>query len=248
MSNAHLIISETFYSIQGEGPCVGMPAVFLRLAGCNLRCNGFSYKDPDTGEHLGCDTKKVWQKGVRKSFVDIINDWKQQGWFDALERGAHLIITGGEPLIQQKRLVEFIKLLDVTASTQVFIEVETNATITFDDCFKQRINHVNASPKLSHSGEPQDKAYIEDVLKNYISNEKSIFKFVVASEADIEEVYANFVVALKLNPARIWLMPEGGTVLDVKEKSQWLVERCKYYVLNFSPRLHIDIWNEATGV
>ncbi len=56
---AKLIISEMFYSLQGEGSSVGRPAVFLRLAACNLECPGFSYQDPITQQHLGCDTKLI---------------------------------------------------------------------------------------------------------------------------------------------------------------------------------------------
>lgn len=248
MNNKHLIVSETFYSIQGEGPCVGVPAVFLRLAGCNLRCNGFSYKDPETGKHLGCDTKKVWQKGIRKTFRTILDDWKQQGWFDALKNGAHLVITGGEPMIQHVPLAEFISLFDEKIGVQVYIEMETNATIPLNDYLLQRINQVNASPKLSHSGEPRDKAYIKDVLKTYVDNDRAIFKFVIAKESDIEEVIESFIGVFKIDRSRVWLMPEGGCQRDMQDRQGWLIERCKHYVFNFSTRLHINVWDEATGV
>ena len=72
-----LIVSELFYSIQGEGASVGKPAVFLRLSGCNLRCDGFSYKDPVTGEHLGCDTKAVWTSGNKTTFSALLETFQE---------------------------------------------------------------------------------------------------------------------------------------------------------------------------
>ena len=64
-----LIVSEMFYSIQGEGVSCGVPAVFLRLTKCNLRCLGFSYVDPQTSEHLGCDSAAVWRQGEKRDFA-----------------------------------------------------------------------------------------------------------------------------------------------------------------------------------
>lgn len=239
-----LIISEQFYSIQGEGPSAGTPAIFLRLGGCNLRCNGFSYKDPQTGEHLGCDTKKVWTKGTKQSFDEIIDSWQQQGWMDALNQGAHLVITGGEPLIQQTNLEQFISKLN----NNIYIEIETNGTFTPSGYLLQRLNQFNVSPKLNNSGEPKNKAYNLEALTALAANKNTIFKFVVSQASDIDEILEQYVTPLKIPTQRIWLMPEGGTIEALTENSNKVVELCKKYLMNFSPRLHINIWNEATGV
>ena len=95
-----LRVSEHFYSIQGEGPTVGVPAVFVRLQGCNLNCGHQS------GEWV-CDTVDVWKKGIPYS-VEAWHELVNIHYGDALSMGAHLVITGGEPLIQQKKLLEFI--------------------------------------------------------------------------------------------------------------------------------------------
>lgn len=242
----YLIVSEMFYSIQGEGKSLGTPAVFLRLAACNLTCSGFSYKDPATGEHVGCDTGLVWRKGERWTFTEIFSHWEQQGWLDALRAGAHLVITGGEPLLQQTRLWEFIQALDQQLTC--FIEIETNATILFTTELLQRINQINASPKLSHAGDAVEKRFQLDVLQQLAANEKTCFKFVLAEPENIEEILQSYVLPLKIAAQHVWLMPEGGTREAMQNKSAWLVDLCKKHYFHFTPRLHIDIWGEVTGV
>lgn len=244
--NHYLIVSEMFYSVQGEGKALGTPAVFLRLAACNLTCAGFSYKDPKTGEHVGCDTALVWRKGERWTFEEIFSHWQQQGWIDALRAGAHLVITGGEPLLQQVRLWDFIQSLDQQFTC--FIEIETNATILFDAELLQRINQINASPKLSYAGDAIEKRYQPQVLQQLAANEKTCFKFVVAKPKNIEEILESYVTPFNIPAQKVWLMPEGGTRQDMQNKSTWLVELCKKYYFHFTPRLHIDIWGEVTGV
>ena len=244
MSKQHLLISEQFYSIQGEGASAGVPAVFLRLGGCNLRCNGFSYKDPDTGEHLGCDTKRVWTRADKMSFTELLDYWQQEGWLDKLVQGAHLVVTGGEPLIQQAALTSFIEQLDST----IYIEIETNGTIKPNNYLLNRLQQFNVSPKLNHSGETRDKAYFPDVLKTFAVLTKSKFKFVIATPEDVNEVLADYVKAFNIPHQQIWLMPEGGTREALHAKSPFIVELCKQHLMHYSPRLHVDIWQEVTGV
>lgn len=242
----YLIISEMFYSIQGEGKSLGTPAVFLRLAGCNLTCKGFSYKHPDTDEHLGCDTAHVWRKGERWSVEKIFQHWRQQAWLDKLQNGAHLIITGGEPLIQQAALINFITQLDQIVKP--FIEIETNATLKFEPALAERINQINASPKLTHAGDSETKRVNNEALQQYSELANTCFKFVVNQPEDIDEIIQKYIQPLQLNAQQIWLMPEGGTKKAIESKALWLVEACKQHTFHYSPRLHISLWNEATGV
>src|SRR3989344_752172 len=220
MTSLPLIVSETFYSIQGEGFSAGNLAVFLRLGGCNLRCNGFSYRHPQTGEHLGCDTKHVWRKGKKIFPEGIVQHWKQKGWWTALEEGAHLVITGGEPLIQQAAILDFIRYIDSLAKIPFYIEVETNATFLPSSELLDRFNQVNASPKLTHSGEPRDKAYQPLVLEIFSNFPQVYFKFVVASPADIQEIIQDYYVPFDIPKNRIWLMPEGGAQTLLQERRQ----------------------------
>jgi len=243
-----LIVSEAFYSIQGEGYSAGCPAVFLRLTGCNLRCQGFSYFDKETQQHLGCDTAHVWKYGDKINNIDIIKTWEQQGWINRLIEGSHLVITGGDPTIQQEALINFIKSLDKATGNPCYIEMETNATISILPKLLERLNQINASPKLSSNGDPVSKTYHPEVIDRLAKLDKTKFKFVVISKEDIKEIINKYIQPFNINKKNVWLMPEGGTREDIRAKAEFVVELCKQYMLNYSPRLQIDIWDEVVGV
>ena len=103
-----LKIAEIFFSLQGEGLRQGEPTIFIRLAGCNLRCSF-------------CDTKYAWKEGKERTVANILNEAKKTykkyptDW---------ICLTGGEPLLQDIRpLVRQLK------SDNFNVQVETNATI-----------------------------------------------------------------------------------------------------------------------
>lgn len=118
-----LLVSEHFYSIQGEGKTSGVPAYFIRLSQCNLNC-GSSIRylnsikkgeiNPDLNEpYVGdleykgeaswsCDTTPVWLRGDYVEFQELIDSWKEQGIYEDICSGViHIIWTGGEPTIKQ---------------------------------------------------------------------------------------------------------------------------------------------------
>ncbi len=245
---SHIVYAESFYSIQGEGCSAGVPAVFLRLAGCNLQCPGFSYKDPNTGEHLGCDSKAVWRRGKRIQFTELVQGWRSKGWLQALQQGAHLVITGGEPMVQQQRVLAFIDFLDAALQQKIFIEIETNGTLLLGAKLLQRLNQINVSPKLANSGEQSKKAYLPAVIQQLAVEHKAKFKFVISAVSDVSEVISNYVEKFCLPVNRVWLMPEGGTQQELQLKRKLVVELCKQHLFNYSPRLQVVIWNEVTGV
>ncbi|MGD0338741.1 MAG: 7-carboxy-7-deazaguanine synthase QueE [Bacteroidota bacterium] len=226
-----LNISEQFYSIQGEGKTAGTPAVFLRLSGCNLLCM------------WPCDTIEIWRQGKPWSNKDILNFWEYNGWIDLLGNGSHLVLTGGEPLLQQKALAQFLTLLP----KDTFIEVETNATITPTPELEQCISLYNISPKTVNSGIPRERRFVQDTLEYFGHNNKCIFKFVVESREDVEEILREFITPFAIARQRVFLMPQCARRSEFIEKSTRIVELCKEYQFNFSPRLQLMIWDKATG-
>lgn len=259
-----LSVAEMFYSIQGEGRWAGVPAVFLRLAGCNLGCPGWSYveppENPDLREfsdpplrHLGCDTKLVWERGKPMTNIEIISDMVLRGWTRKLALGlqrCHLVVTGGEPFLQQGKLYEFLEqLYDEDGMAQMYIEIETNGTLVPGFEMNRVVSHYNISPKLSNSGEPEEKRvnnYAITALADAFASK--CWKFVVNSESDIDEIMDTYVNPYKLRHQEVYLMPEGGTRESLSKNSSLVAELCKTHNFRYSPRLHIDIWDEATGV
>lgn len=238
-----LAVAETFYSIQGEGRYSGVPAVFLRLAGCNLLCGGVG-TDKDGQFHDGatwrCDTIEVWRKGRAVDVNDLVARWQDDGTLDHLRKGAHLIITGGEPLLQQKALVLFVDLLLPLVPYQFFIEVETNGTV-MPMLNERGIIRFNCSPKLSNSGMP---ASMRKLVKLPIWTD---FKFVISREQDLEEVLA-IVNDHCITPCNVFLMPATDNREALISTSKMVAEACKKHYFNFSSRHQVMIWDRTTGV
>lgn len=149
--------AEIFYSLQGEGASAGEPAVFLRLAGCNLHCSW-------------CDSKRSWGSGIRMSVQELAARLLAQPC-------RRFVITGGEPLVQAAELEELLSLLPTSA----YIEVETNGTLPPTPALAARVNQWNVSPKLPHAG-PQPLT--PSALPAFAALNTAWFKIVVQGESD----------------------------------------------------------------
>jgi 7-carboxy-7-deazaguanine synthase len=221
-----LLVNEIFYSIQGEGPDAGKPAVFLRLFGCNLCC-------------MWCDTKQAWNDQIPISH-SALSSWPR-GKFQIKSNfqipiskilqqiksypSKHLVITGGEPLLQQNGLIPLVKALK-----SWHIEVETNGSIPIK--IGRYVEQINCSPKLKNS---KNAPY---PLKIRPKNRKVIYKFVVRNKSDLNEI-RQFILDNEIPRHKVYLMPEGVNKKIVQERSKWIIEECKKEGYNFSPRLQI---------
>lgn len=212
-------ISEIFYSIQGEGTNTGAPAIFIRLAGCHLRC-------------VWCDSKFTWdmKSGEEMSTTAIIKQIKKYPC-------KHLVITGGEPLIQQSGIKELLLKLP-----KYYVEVETSGSLIPQ--INELINQYNCSPKLTNSkNRPINYAGTLPAFPQ----EKTWFKFVIDNKKDLKEV-KTMIKKCGLSNGKIILMPQGITREEIIEKSPWIAEICKKENWHFSTRLHIEIWGNKRGV
>lgn len=258
MSN-RIAVSEQFYSIQGEGPNAGAPAVFLRLAGCNLCCGGRENygRDPEDFEPEDdatwvCDTIDVWREpDARYGPEQLVEEWEARGWLDLFEEGAHLVLTGGEPMAQQESLVA---LLDEVPERQMpFIEMETNGTFAPDGPITSYVNLFNISLKLSNSGMLKGDRINKDALKafrwvhEHIEETFIKYKFVVSREEDVDEI-VNLIRNKPIPDGTVSVMPAGSTQEQLRETYPEVAELAMEKGWTFSPRLHVDAWNQATGV
>lgn len=253
MSRNHKIaVSEYFYSLQGEGRTMGIPAIFLRLTGCNLMCGGKGVEKDGImrdGATWICDTIDVWMEGTTMTFEDLVATLnKEIDFVNRLKAGVHLVITGGEPLLQQKRIVYFLEYLEAEHQVRPIIEVETNATIQPLETLDERVHYWNTSPKLTNSGMPVDECRKQAVLAWFNQNSKTMFKFVITSEQEFEEIQKEWILTGFIDPSKIVLMPGADSIGQLLERNKMVAELCIIHQLRMCTRLHVEIWDQLTGV
>ncbi len=240
---------EVFYSIQGEGKNIGQPSIFIRLALCNLYCHW-------------CDTDYTWNwKGTPYSHINdfkpgytkfpkenYLIEYPTDKIIEKIEsfKCKNIVITGGEPLLQQKELVHFLDVL-TEKSNSYHIEFETNGTLIPSKVLNILTDQYNVSIKLSNSGVKESDRIKEDAIEFFAKSSKANFKFVIDKEKDINEVI-KLSKDYKISHKRIFLMPQGRTSETLNEKQQWLIELCKQYGFNYTDRLHILIYGNKRGV
>jgi len=222
-----LRIAEIFHSIQGEGSLVGVPSVFVRTSGCNLRCSW-------------CDTPYTsWQAEG--------DDWTVERILAAVEAypSRHVVVTGGEPMIAPQ-MVELTRGLRQRGR---HITMETAGTVfAAVEC-----NLMSISPKLANStpegewGARHERLRIQpDVLRRLMAAYEYQIKFVIARPDDIAEV-RELVRALEADAGKVILMPEGIDAGVLRGRGVWLAEICKREGFRFSPRLHVELWGNRRG-
>ena len=225
-------ITEIFYSIQGEGKLTGVPSVFIRTAGCNLRCvwcdTPFSSWEPE-GENLNLDT-----------ILDRVSDYPTQ----------YVVLTGGEPMIQP----DVAELTHRLKEERYHITLETAATV-----YKPvACDLASISPKLSNStpwerdkgrraGAHEDARLNLDVVEQFMALGEYQLKFVVDEPDDIIEVDTVLGALTDYNPSDVLLMPQGVTPEELAERSRWVAELCKERGFRFCPRLQIMIYGNTRG-
>ena len=223
-------VNEIFKSIQGEGPNFGKPAIFLRTAQCNLKC-------------VWCDTKYTWdwknydfQKEVKEMTIDEVKD----AILDLEIK--HLVITGGEPLLQQDDLADLLSFL----KPDFYVEVETNCTILPNKMLTDLIDQWNVSPKTKNSENPLELCENNECYYFFANQENCFFKYVVENESDIPEI-KKFVTKYNISENRVQLMTQASTKEEISMKEKSISELAKLHNFSFSPRLHVAMWGSQRG-
>ncbi len=202
-----------------------MPSVFVRLAGCNLACSW-------------CDTAYSWDASIAAVEIEPADVAECILRFPC----SRIVLTGGEPLIQQKALPALLELLP-----EHVVEMETNGTIIPDPFLMRRIAQFNVSPKLNHAG---NKGSLKpDVLSCFAreAGEKTWFKFVVETSSDIDAV-ESLVAECGLNSEHIIVMPQARNLARLAEVRRSVAELCIQRGFRFSDRLHMTLWGDQKGV
>jgi 7-carboxy-7-deazaguanine synthase len=228
-----MMISERFESIQGEGLLSGVPSLFLRTTGCNLRC-------------VWCDTPYTsWEpKGEEMSIDELV------AWVADRPAYRHVVLTGGEPML----LPDSVELTRRLRALGVHITMETAGTVFQPvECDLMSISPklANSTPRERDGGRWTDRherlRYQPRVLKQLMDSWPYQLKFVVAEETDLGEI-RSMVAALGAPADRVLLMPEGVEPQVLMERSAWLVEVCKREGFRYSPRLQILLYGNRRGI
>lgn len=251
-----LLVNEIYDhpTVQGEGPHIGTPCVFIRLGECNQHC-------------VWCDTAQTWRFDTRFPHVsNKVYDRKAEIHPMTVEEimakllrvtGAgqwtkpnpnHIVISGGEPLLQQRMLYA---LVDELYRWGFFIEMETAGTIL--PSAVDFAHHFNVSPKLSNSGNPLELRYKPEVLDGFVKMQTDFwdaaqphvaFKFVAADARDLTEI-DELVTTHKMR--NVFVMPEGITPEALKAHTQAVLAHCIQRGYRLTPRLHIDLFGNTRG-
>jgi 7-carboxy-7-deazaguanine synthase len=226
-------LSELFYSVQGEGKLVGVPSVFVRASGCNLRC-------------VWCDTPYAsWSPdGEEIAVPEIVARVREYG-------ARHVVITGGEPMI----MPDIVDLCAALRADGHHITVETATTV-----YKPvSADLASLSPKLSNST-PLDReggkfaASHEKnrlnipVIQQFIDGSADYqLKFVVSDERDLGEIEQILGMLKRWKPADVLLMPEGTDSHTLAARAPWVAEMCKRKRFRYCPRIHVELYGNRRG-
>jgi 7-carboxy-7-deazaguanine synthase len=226
-------LSEIFFSLQGEGKLLGVPSVFIRASGCNLRCTW-------------CDTPYAsWNPEGENFTVDQIIEKV------ALHPAKHVVVTGGEPMI----MPDIVELCAALKSRDLHVTMETAATVFAP----AQIDLASLSPKLANSTPHErdggrfavahEKNRINiPVIQQFIDASPDFqLKFVISSESDLNEIRAILVQLKNWTPADVLLMPEGIDAATLQARSAWIGEICKREGFRFCPRLHVLLYGNTRG-
>jgi 7-carboxy-7-deazaguanine synthase len=234
-------INELFQSLQGEGRLAGVPSVFVRTSGCNLRC-------------WFCDSYHTsWEPTHDWFTVDDVLAAVEE--YDA----DHVVLTGGEPLIHDSSA----DLLERLADRGYHTTVETNGTVVPD----APIDLASVSPKLASSTPTADRDPDGDgewadrheerrldvpTLAELVETYDTQLKFVVTGREDMAEIERlverlRDSASARVRDDDVLLMPEGQTRDQLESTRETVADLALEYGYRYTPRLHVDLWNDAPG-
>jgi len=220
-----LKINEIFYSIQGESTFLGRPCVFVRLAGCHLRC---AY----------CDTEYAFKEGTTREIGDIADEVAAYPC-DLVE------ITGGEPLLQPRSALLMKELADLRKT----VLVETSGACDIGLCDPRAIRIMDIKTPSSGEAGRTDWDNIERLTT------RDEVKFVIGSRGDydfaLETIAAHElsdrVAAVLFSPVNEQprgLEIAGARAIPLRELAEWMLEDGVRALLQ--PQLHKFIWDPQT--
>lgn len=226
-------LAEVFASIQGEGLLSGVPSLFIRLSGCNLRCRW-------------CDTPYT-------SWAPEGEDWNLERvmhWVAGYPQYRHVVITGGEPML----FAETVPLSKACREAGRHVTIETAGTVyqpVACDLMSLSPKLANSTPTAEQGGRWADAherlRHQPDVVRRLMAEYSYQLKFVVCEPGDLQEILA-WADEVGADRERVLLMPEGVSADELRVRGGWVVELCKTHGFRYCPRLHVELYGHRRGV
>jgi 7-carboxy-7-deazaguanine synthase len=230
----HMLIAEIFHSIQGEGELTGVPSVFVRTSGCNLRC-------------AWCDTPYAsWRPEGRPMTIDgIVGEVTRHP-------AQHVVLTGGEPMVAPG----IAELAAELRQLGRHVTIETAATVAPGGI---ACDLASLSPKLLNSApdprqhpawrrKHESLRWQPEVVRAWMDAGAWQLKFVVAQPEDVEEIEGMLAQLRRDVPRhKVLLMPEGVTIEALRSRAPWLGELCKQRGFRYAHRLQIELYGNTRG-
>ena len=225
-------INEIFYSIQGEGKLAGVPSIFIRTTGCNLRCTW-------------CDSPSTsWEPVGQAMDIDQILDRVSDF------ASTYVVLTGGEPMIAQgvEELTRRLK------EGGYHLTIETAATVWRDVV----CDLASISPKLGsstpwaradgrHADAHEEHRLNLDTIRRFLAMPDYQLKFVVDAPEDVREIDSMLIRLDSVQPGSVLLMPQGVTHEEITARGRWVADICKQRGFRFCPRLQISLYGNTPG-
>lgn len=224
-----MLISEVFHSLQGEGRHAGVPSVFVRTSGCNLRC-------------WFCDTPYTsWRpEGEERSVESLV---AQVRAFDC----RHVVVTGGEPLLVR----EVVELTERLKALGHSLTVETAGTVylpVLADLMSISPKRANSTPRDSDwAARHDERRHRPDVIRRLIAEYDYQLKFVIDAPGDVADVDRYLEEFPDVTPERVYLMPQAIEREPLREKSVWIGAEAARRGWRLSQRLHIELFGNTRG-
>lgn len=229
-----LPISEIFGpTIQGEGPASGELCSFLRFGGCNLGC-------------WWCDSAYTWD-GERFDLREEITMLSADEVLKAIPLSRVCVVTGGEPLLYQRR-AQFLEVLRGLKSRGQNVHIETNGTLGPISELADLVETFVVSPKLGHARAQKGRVSprMDPQWSTIAQNCCAHLKVVVQSEEDVKST-VRLAQRLDWDLRRVWIMPEGVDRATLDRRWAKVCDWAIKHGVNVSHRLHVLAWGEERG-
>jgi 7-carboxy-7-deazaguanine synthase len=215
MAAMTLPVSEIFYSLQGEGKLAGVPSLFVRFAGCPLRCPW-------------CDTRYAWDAsaGQQKTIDELLAEISRSP-------SRYVVLTGGEPLIHS----ELMPLVTQLRRLEYHVTIETSG-VAFQEV---ACDLLSLSPKLP-STLPDQNPIRPDVLRKLIAQAEDYqVKFVVANSDEVKETLAILDANPYIDRTNVMLMPMSSNQTEYRQSAPQVARWAIEHGLRFCSRLHLEL-------